>query len=98
MVGLFPFPNTFRGPPKQGSPLHFGVPAGVRGRGADLLYLHNSASGPEFWPDCHRKNSEIGPPAGRTADFVFFPGSSPAKIRPGRPISGPEALLRNIES
>ncbi len=26
-----------------------------------------------------------------------FPGSSPAKIRPGRPISGPEALLRNIK-
>ncbi len=24
-------------------------------------------------------------------------GSSPAKIRPGRPIYGPEALLRNIE-
>ncbi len=24
------------------------------------------------------------------------PGSSPAEIRPGRPISGPEAILRNI--
>jgi hypothetical protein len=33
-------------------------------------------------------------PAGR---FPCFPGSSPAKIRPGRPISGPEALLRNVE-
>ncbi len=29
--------------------------------------------------------------------FPVFPGSGPAKIRPGRPISGPEALLRNIE-
>jgi hypothetical protein len=27
----------------------------------------------------------------------MLPGSSPAKIRPGRPIYGPEALLRNIE-
>ena len=26
---------------------------------------------------------------------MCFPGSSPAKIRPGRPISGPEALLHN---
>jgi hypothetical protein len=26
-----------------------------------------------------------------------FSGSSPAKIRPGRPIYGPEALVRNIE-
>ncbi len=29
--------------------------------------------------------------------FSCFPGSSPAKIRLARPISGPEALLRNIE-
>jgi hypothetical protein len=29
--------------------------------------------------------------------FRCFPGSSPAKIRPGRPIYGPEALLRNME-
>ena len=35
-----------------------------------------------------------GRPEGR---FRCFPGSSPAKIRPGRPISGPEALLRNLE-
>ncbi len=31
------------------------------------------------------------------ARFRFVPGSSPAKIRPDRPTSGPEALLRNIE-
>ena len=34
-----------------------------------------------FWPDCCRESTEIGPPA---------------KIRPGRPIYGPEALLRDI--
>ena len=34
-----------------------------------------------------------GRPEGR---FQCFPGSSPAKIRPGRPFNGPEALLRNI--
>ncbi len=25
-----------------------------------------------------------------------FPGSSPAKIRPGRPIYGPEAIFQNV--
>ncbi len=30
------------------------------------------------------------------AQFRCFPGSRPVKIRPGRSISGPEALLRNI--
>ncbi len=34
-----------------------------------------------------------GRPEGRVG---CLPGSSPAKILPGRPISGPEALLRNI--
>ncbi len=38
--------------------------------------------------------SAFGRPEGR---FRCFPGSSPAKIRPGRLISGPEALLHNIE-
>jgi hypothetical protein len=33
-------------------------------------------------------------PEGR---FWCFPGSNPSKMRPGRPISGPEPLLRNIE-
>jgi hypothetical protein len=53
-----------------------------------------------FWVDCYRENTEIrlrraeGRPAGR---FQGFPGSSPAKMRPGRPIYGQEALLRNIE-
>ncbi len=36
----------------------------------------------------------FGRPYGR---FRFFPGSSPAQIWPGRSISGPEALLRNID-
>ena len=55
-----------------------------------------------FWPDCHRERTESGPAAGRRpsagrrADFGAFPVAVRPKIRPGRPISGPEALLRNI--
>ena len=44
-------------------------------------------------PGKHR-NRFSGRPEGR---FRCFPGSSPAKIWPGSPMSGPEALLRNIE-
>ncbi len=47
---------------------------------------------------------EIGLPARIWAGLLpgknrsrCFPGSSPAQIRPGRPISGPESLLRNIK-
>ncbi len=40
------------------------------------------------------QNFTFGRPEGL---FRCLPGSSPAKIRPGRPISGPEALLRSIE-
>ncbi len=40
-----------------------------------------------FWPDCYRENTEIH----------LIPGSSPAKILPGRPISGSKALLHNLE-
>jgi hypothetical protein len=43
--------------------------------------------------------TEIGPvPASGwpKVRFRFLPGSSPAKIWPDSPISGPEALLRNI--
>jgi hypothetical protein len=50
-----------------------------------------------FWPDCYRERTEIsalrpafGRPEGR---FRFFHGSSPATIRPGRPISAPEATV-----
>ncbi len=54
-----------------------------------------------FGPDCYRESLKIGPPDGRRPAggpiFLCFPGSSPAKIRPGSSISGPEALLRNIE-
>ena len=45
-------------------------------------------------PGKHRHRSSGRPSAGRRADFGALSGSSPAKIRPGRPISGPEALLR----
>ncbi len=68
--------------------------------------LRNSASGPEIGlpgqilagllPVSHK----IGPPAGRRPaglSISVFPRCSPAKIRPRRPIYGPEALLRNIE-
>ncbi len=37
----------------------------------------------------------FGRPEGR---FRCLRGSSPAKLRPGRPIYGPEALVRNIKS
>ncbi len=55
----------------------------------------NQASGTDFgrtatgkaWP-------AFCPPEGR---FRRSPGSSPSEIRPGRPLSGPETLLRNIE-
>ncbi len=69
--------------------------------------LRNSASGPEIglpgWilagllPGKPR-NGPSGPAEGRPESrFRCFPGSSPAKLRPARPISGLEALLRNIE-
>jgi hypothetical protein len=45
-----------------------------------------------------RSKSALRPAFGRPEGrFRCFPGSSPAEIRPGRPISGPEALLRIIE-
>ncbi len=49
-----------------------------------------------FCPDCYREGTEIGPPAGlrpaggRSRCF-------PVAVRPGRPISGPEARLRKLE-
>jgi hypothetical protein len=69
--------------------------------------LRNSASGPEvgfqdrILSDCYLETTEIGPPPaeGRPEGrFLFFPGSSPAKFRPGSLISGPEALLRNFRA
>ncbi len=53
------------------------------------------SSGPDFGRTATGKSptSALRPadglPEGR---FQFFPGSSPAKIRPGRPTFGPEAL------
>ena len=63
--------------------------------------LCNSGSGPEIGLPGQilagllpgkRRNRPSGRPEGR---FRCLPGSSPAKIRPGSPIYGPEALLRN---
>ncbi len=68
--------------------------------------LRNRASGPEtglpgriFGRTATGKSSKSAPlpaegrPEGR---FRCLPGGSPAKIRPGRPISGPEALLCDL--
>ncbi len=73
----------------------------------ELLYVTqecfravNLPSGPDFGRTATGKAPELalrpafGRPEGR---FRRFPGSSPAEIRPGRPIYGPEARLRNIE-
>ncbi len=68
---------------------------------AILLPCRKSAFRAVFEPDCYRESTEVGPPAGRGpagGTILMFPGSSPAKIRPGSPIYGPEALLPNIES
>ncbi len=57
-------------------------------------------TGPDFgWTATGKTlESALRPAEGRPEDrFRCFPGRSPAKIRPGRPISGPEALLRNVE-
>ncbi len=64
--------------------------------------LRKNASGPNksafragFGPDCYRE-SALRPAEGRQEGrFRSFPDSSPAKIQPGRPISGPEALSRS---
>ncbi len=56
-----------------------------------MLPGHISAFRAGFWPDGYRESAEIGPPAG------LRPGSSPVKIRHGKPVYGPEALLRNIK-
>ncbi len=63
--------------------------------------LRNSASGPpDLVPTGTWKTMKSGlrpakcRPEGKCR---CFPGRGPAKIRPGRPIYGPEALLRNIE-
>ncbi len=63
--------------------------------------FRNSASGPKIGlprriSDCYREDTEIGPSAGRRADFGAFPIAVRPKIWPAEPISGPEALLRNI--
>ncbi len=60
----------------------------------------NRLAGPDFGRTATGKKPKsvlrqaVGQPEGRCR---CFPGSSPAKSRPGRPIYGPEALLRNIK-
>ncbi len=60
----------------------------------------NRRSGLDFgWTATGKASKSVlrlaeGRPEGR---FRFFPESNPAKIRPGRPIAGPEALLCNID-
>jgi hypothetical protein len=65
--------------------------------------LRNIASGPEIGLPGRilagllsgkAPKSSLRPAGG---PISVFPGSSPAKIRPGRLFYGPEALLRNIE-
>ncbi len=61
----------------------------------------NRPSGPDFGRTAtgNTPKSALRPAFDRPEDrFRCFPDSSPAKIRPGRPISGPEAVLRNIEN
>jgi hypothetical protein len=60
---------------------------------AIVLPGRKSAFRARFWPDCHRERTENGP-EGRSR---WFPRSIPAKIQPGRPIFGPEALLRKTD-
>ncbi len=46
----------------------------------------------------NRESLKIGPLAGRRpagGPIVRLPDGNPAEIRPGNPMSGPEALLRN---
>ncbi len=50
-------------------------------------------------PDVNRENSKIGPPAclpPAGGPIWGFPDQNPAAIRPGNPMSGPEAPLGNI--
>jgi hypothetical protein len=60
---------------------------------AIVLPGRHSAFRARFWRDCCRENMKIGRPAGQRpagGRFSCLPGSSPAKIWPGRTISGPK--------
>ncbi len=69
--------------------------------------LHKSASGPQMGlpgrilagllPGKNRNRSSGRPKAGKRANLGAFPVAVQQKIRPGSPISGLEALLRNME-
>ena len=65
--------------------------------------IHCGASGPEIRLPCRisagfcfgkPQNRPSGAKAGRRADLDIFAMKNLAELRPGRPISGPEALLR----
>ncbi len=68
--------------------------------------LRNSAPGPEIglpvWISAGLKSGKpqiqaLRPAFGRPeGQFFCFPNQNAAEIRPGSPICGPEALLRNI--
>ncbi len=85
-----------------------GSKLGYKGRklGYNYSMLRNNASGLEIGLP-HQILAGVRPGKPRTAlrpaygrpegRSRCFPGISPAKIRPGRPIYGPEALLSNIE-
>ncbi len=92
-VPLGPCPRPHQSIRSTRPPHHTGI---FRGRSALPLscsVLRNGASGPEIGlsgrilagllPGKHQNR--------------WLPGSSPAKSRPGRPHSGPEALLHKIE-
>ncbi len=70
------------------------------GRSYSMLPAVNRPSGQDFGRTATGKppKSDLRPAFGRPeGGFRCFPSSSPAKIRPGRLIPGPEAPLRNIE-
>jgi hypothetical protein len=60
--------------------------------------LRNVASGPEIGlPACISAGSWSGKPQNVFSGSGGHPEYNPAEIRPGNPIFGPEAVLRNIQ-
>jgi hypothetical protein len=99
----------FRSGKPRNRPPSAGRRAGLRL--ARLESGRNPARKPDFRPgSTGASGPEIGLPDRMAAGLLpgkhrhrpedrsrFFPGCGPAEIRPGRPIYGPEALLRNID-
>ncbi len=65
--------------------------------GADIGLPGQILAGPGLLPGKHRDRPSDPPKAGRRAEVDVFPVAVRPKFQPGRPIYGPEALLRNIE-